>query len=369
MHPSREFPDAIRAVLLAFGLLVAGLLFRQLITLLIAILITVLIAIALSAAATRLERWRIPRPFGALIALVFGLGVLGGVLALVIPSLVDQTAQFVDQVPSIVASLEQKIGGIVHAKPGEIGDSIQRFLQRYTEDPSSLIRPIASIGLGIAGAIGALFVILLTAFYIAISPRPLLDGMTSLLPPDRRPWAESVFDRLRTAWIGWMQGVLIDMLVTGVLLYIFLSLIGLDFALVFAVFSAVLVVIPYFGAIAGGIPPVLFALTDSPGTAALALVIYIGIQQVESNLTIPLVMAQRVNLHPAVVAIGVIIVGQLFGFVGLFVAVPILSLVVILTDEVWVKPLEARRGLQRASQETLAARSDLVLPEHPGPAD
>ncbi len=280
-----------------------------------------------------------------------------------IPSLVNETSQFIDQVPSIVDSLEQKISGIVNAKPSDIGDSAQHFLQRYSDNPASLIGPIASIGLGIAGAIAALFVILLTAYYIAVNPQPLLDGMTSLLPPDRRPWADGVFDRLRTAWIGWMQGVLIDMLLTGVLLYIFLSLIGLDFALVFAVFSAVLVVIPYFGAIAGGIPPVLFALTDSPGKAALALAIYLGVQQVESNLTIPLIMAQRVNLHPAVVAIGVIIVGQLFGFVGLFVAVPILSLVVILTDEIWVKPLEMRRGLEKVSEGELAARSELVLPE------
>ena len=226
-----------------------------------------------------------------------------------------------------------------------------------------LIGPIASIGFGIAGAIAALFVVLLTAYYIAINPQPLLDGMRSLFPPNRRAWVSGVFDRLRTAWIGWMQGVLIDMVLTGVLLYVGLTLIGLDFALVFAVFSALLVVIPYFGAIAGGIPPVLFALTDSPGKAALALAIYLIVQQVESNLTIPLIMAQRVKLHPAVVAIGVIIVGQLFGFVGLFVAVPILSLVVILTDEMWVKPLDERRGLETVAPEGLAARSDLVLPE------
>jgi hypothetical protein len=61
---------------------------------------------------------------------------------------------------------------------------------------------------------------------------------------------------------------------------------------------------------------------------------------VESNLTIPIVMAKTVRLHPAVIAIGVVIVGQLFGVVGLFVAVPILSMVVIGVDELWVKALE-----------------------------
>ncbi len=81
------------------------------------------------------------------------------------------------------------------------------------------------------------------------------------------------------------------------------------------------------------------------------------IQQIESNLTIPLVMANRVKLHPALVAIGVVVIGQLFGFVGLFVAVPILSLIVILVDEAWVKPQEAERGVVDPRDEASADAS------------
>ena len=81
------------------------------------------------------------------------------------------------------------------------------------------------------------------------------------------------------------------------------------------------------------------------------------IQQIESNLTIPLVMANRVKLHPALVAIGVVVIGQLFGFVGLFVAVPILSLIVILVDEAWVKPQEAERGVGGSTGSGPAAAS------------
>ena len=73
------------------------------------------------------------------------------------------------------------------------------------------------------------------------------------------------------------------------------------------------------------------------------------VQQIEGNVIIPLVMAQRVKLHPALIAIGVVVVGQLFGFIGLFVAVPIISAAVILTDELWVKPNEERNGIRTAS--------------------
>ena len=116
------------------------------------------------------------------------------------------------------------------------------------------------------GVLGALVFMLLTAFFIAVRPQPLIDGFLSLFPPQRRDRARNLTERLRDAWIGWLQGVFVDMLVTGVLLYVGLTLIGLDFAIFFAVFSALLVVIPYFGAILGAIPVVLFALADSPGT-------------------------------------------------------------------------------------------------------
>jgi predicted PurR-regulated permease PerM len=173
-----------------------------------------------------------------------------------------------------------------------------------------------------------------------VNPSPLLDGIRSLVPPRHRDRAELIMDRLRGSWIGWMQGVAVDMFLSGVLLYIGLTIIGLDFAIFFAVLTALFSVVPYFGSIASAIPPVLFALTDSPGKALLVLIVYIAVQQFEGNVTIPLVMARTVKLHPAVIAFGVVVVGQLFGFVGLIVAVPILSMIVILVEELWVKPME-----------------------------
>ena len=344
-----------RAVLLAAGLLLFGLLFRQLVTLLLAILITVVVAIPLAAAATRLERYRIPRPVGTLIALLSGIGAIALIVYLLIPPFVDQTERFVDDVPGIVSNLEDLYADLTGQDSGEVGDQVEQFVERITDDPDRLIGPITSIGLNIAGIAAALVLILITAYYMAVRPGPLVDGMVSLVPPQRRAHMRDVLDRLRAAWIGWMEGVAIDMILTFVLLFVGLTIIGLDFAIFFAVLSALLVVVPYFGAIAGAIPPTLFALTDSPGKALVVLAVYVLVQQIESNVTIPVVMAQRVKLHPAVVAIGVVVVGQLFGFIGLFVAVPILSLVVIAVEEFWVKPVEEAHAER--------TRADIDLPE------
>src|SRR3954452_12358664 len=346
---------AYRTVLLAAGLLLFGLLFRQLVTLLLAILVTIIIAIPLATAAKWLERYRIPRPAGALIALVGGLGALALVIYLLIPPFVEQTNQFVDDVPSIVKDLEKVYADVTGQSAGEVGDKVQSFVERYTNQPDKFIGPLTSIGLNVAGILGALVLILITSYYMAIRPDPLVDGLVRLAPPPRREHIRFVLGRIRQSWIGWMEGVAIDMGVTFVMLYIALTIVGLDFAIFFAVLSALLVVVPYFGAIAGAVPPVLFALTDSPGKALLVLGAYILVQQLESNVTIPIIMAQRVRLHPAVIAVGVLVVGQLFGFVGLFVAVPILSLIIIGVEELLVKPIEEAYSGQR--------RSHLELPE------
>jgi predicted PurR-regulated permease PerM len=354
---------AYRAVLLAAGLLLFGLLFRQLVTLLLAILITIIFAIPLAAAATRLERHKIPRPVGALAALLGGITVLALVIYLLIPPFADQFEEFANDVPRIVQDLERTYADITGEDPGEIGDRVQEFVERYEENPQRLIGPITEIGLNVAGILAALVLILITAYYMAVRPEPLVNGLVSLFPPRRRDHVRHVLDRVRKSWVGWMEGVAIDMLITFVLLWIGLTIIGLDFAIFFAVLSALLVVVPYFGAIAGAVPPVLFAFTDSPGKALITLAVYVLVQQLESNVTIPVVMAQRTRMHPAMVAIGVVVVGQLFGFVGLFVAVPILSLIVISVEEFWVRPIEQaeaerRRGAIELPSGELGDRDD-----------
>jgi predicted PurR-regulated permease PerM len=291
------------------------------------------------------------------------------VIYLLIPPFVNQLDEFVEVVPSIVTDLEELYADVTGQDPGEVGDKVQSFVEKYTDDPERLIGPITSIGLNVAGVLGALILILITAYYMAVRPEPLVNGIVSLFTPDRRAHARHVLMRIRRAWIGWMEGVGIDMLVTFLLLWIGLTAIGLDFAVFFAVLSALLVVVPYFGAIAGAIPPVLFAFTDSPGKAVLALAVYIVVQQLESNVTIPVVMAQRTRMHPALIAVGVVVVGQLFGFVGLFVAVPILALIVICVEEFWVKPLDEAEAERRRAEIDLpgSLENELESAEAPPP--
>jgi predicted PurR-regulated permease PerM len=189
--------------------------------------------------------------------------------------------------------------------------------------------------------VALLVVIIITALYIAISPRPLTDGVLSIIPAERRELARGVMSRVAGSWRSWLLAMAIDMLVLGGLLYLGMLAVGLPFALGFAVFSALLTVIPNYGSIISAIPPILVGLSISPGKAALVLVVYVIVNQIEGNLILPLVMARTVNVHPAVVAIGVLVMAELFGLIGVIISIPLISLAIILVEELWIIPQEA----------------------------
>jgi len=360
----RRASEPVRAVLLAAALIVAYLTFSSLVTLLVTLVIIGIVAMPLATAADWFEQRRMPRALGALLALVLGLAALAGAFAAIIPTFVAQVERFIEEVPQIIAALRGQISDATGQKESEVGRRIQEFLQGYADEPIRLIGPAAQVGLGVVGVFVTSVVVLITALYVAMKPDPLLQGLYSLFPGRRRAEVERVLADLRAAWVGWLRGVGIDMLVSGILLYIGLTIIGLDFALVFAVLSALLVVIPYFGSFLGLIPPVLIALADSPSKALLTLAVYLIVQQIEGNVILPVVMSRYVALHPALIVIGVVVVGRVVGFIGLFVAVPIISAIVILVRALWVDPLrrEDERRAPPADTAGLAGASDVPAP-------
>jgi predicted PurR-regulated permease PerM len=369
MSESKITPRTIyRAVLLAFALIVGGLLFKELITLVLAVLIVVIIALPLASFADFLERFHIPRGLGAVIGLLILFGAIAGLILLVIPAFSTEVNKFADSLPSVVDKLRHRLGSITGTSPTKIGKQLQDFVNGYTQHPAKLLGPLTSIGGTVVAALAAIVVVILTALYTAIHPTPLINGMVRLVPPGERDHARQILARLRTAYMGWLRGLIAGMLVLGTLTYIGLQIIGLPLAVFFAIFTAIAMIIPYFGALASSIPPILYALTFSPTKAILVAALYIVAHQLEGNIIQPLVVARAVKMHPAVIAVGVVAVEELFGFVGLIVAVPILATIQILISELWIKGIEGspRRlviGRPGSPPAPVQVPSPIVVPE------
>ena len=227
MHEERSAHVAYRAVLLAAGLLLFGLLFRQLVTLLLAILITVIVSIPLAAAATRLQRRGVPRPIGALAALLGGVLAVSLLIYLLIPPFVDQSDEFVEDVPRIVDDLEGVYADVTGEDPGQVGDRVQEFVEQLDRGPRAPDRADhldrAQPGRRARRARAHPDHRLLHGGAARAADR---TGSSACSRRGAATHVRHVMDRLRISWIGWMEGVAIDMLVTFVLLYLGLELVG-----------------------------------------------------------------------------------------------------------------------------------------------
>jgi predicted PurR-regulated permease PerM len=336
---------AYRTVGLGAALIVGALVVQQLVTLMLAVTVTIILSLPLSAAASLAERRGAPRPLGALGALAVAFGILTGLGLAVIPAFVSQAKQFADRLPATVAEADRYIRGLAGTNTRNLSTQLSSFVQGYVDHPLRLVGPIEQIGLTAIGLILSLVLIVLAAFVIAVKPTVLLDNFLRLLPPARRGQARDVLGRVRTAWLGWMTAVGIDMLVLGGLLFLGMEIIGLKFAIGFAVFSAFMTVIPNYGSVISAVPPILDGLAQSPSKALLVLIVYVIVNQIEGNLILPLIMARTVDMHPAVVTIGLLVMGALFGLIGVLIAIPLLSLAIILVQALWIEPQETRSAL------------------------
>jgi predicted PurR-regulated permease PerM len=328
---------AYRAVGLAAALLSAALIARQLITVLLAVMIAVIISLPLSAAAGMAQRRGLPRVVGALAALVAVCGILVALGVVLIPEFAVQARQFAHRIPSIIHGADRSMHALTGKQTQNLSVQLTRFVNADIGHPDRLLGPLEQIGLQ---ALGFLLVLVLAAFLIALNPEPLLQGGLRLLPEARRGQIREICIRVRVAWIGWLTAIAVDMVVLGGLLYVGMEIVGLPFALGFAVFSAFMTVIPNYGSIISAIPPILLGLSLSTEKAVLVAIVYVIVNQIEGNLILPLIMAQRVELPPAIVAIGVLAMAALFGVIGIVISVPLLSLIIIIVQVLWVEPQE-----------------------------
>ena len=342
--------DLYRVVVFGVALVGAALLLPELLTIVLAVVVAILLAIPLSASASWLQgRFRVPRVVGVVLTLVAIVAAVGGLLALILPPLVDQVANVVDQLPSAVNQIQRWLSDIgIHTK--NAGGAVQEFVRRYENEPGRLLGPVTDVGVSIAGTVVLFLIVIVNAVFMATNPGPLVRGLLSLFPTKDQPPVRRTLERVRSSWLAWIGGVVVDGLVLGFLLWLGMDIVGLQNALTFAVLSALLTVIPNYGSIISAVPPILFALQDSPTKALLVLLVYVIVNQFEGNVLYPVIMSRAVSLHPAVVAIGVIVVAALFGVIGLFVSVPILSLTAILVDELRIKPLQRRERDEAEAQ-------------------
>lgn len=187
------------------------------------------------------------------------------------------------------------------------------------------------------GVFGDVYVILFIAIFFTIAPQSYIKGIVELIPVKGQKKANEVIDKLGGQLRNWIKGKLFSMFIVFVLTAIGLAIIGIPLWLVLALLAGLISFIPNFGPLLALIPAVLVGLMQSPQTAALVVGLYVFIQFVESNFITTLVQQKLLNLPPALIIITQLLMGALTGGWGLILATPIIVIVIVLVQELYIK--------------------------------
>jgi len=163
----------------------------------------------------------------------------------------------------------------------------------------------------------------------------------TLYPAGRRERVREILGELYQTIQRWFLGQLTSMAMIGLLFTVALFLIGIPFALLLGILSGLLAFVPFVGPFISIIPPILLALAQDPILALWVLLAYAVVQFIEGNVIQPVVMSRAVSLHPTVIVFTLLIMGTLFGFVGLLLAIPLIAALQVLVRELWIERMDS----------------------------
>jgi predicted PurR-regulated permease PerM len=328
---------------LVFALVLASYLVYQIAVVVLVLLLTILFSVIISGPVDYLERQGVVRGLGTLVVLGGLALLLGIVVTALVPVIEDQARELAETFPvllenvqDLVVRLQRTLGLEISLglDPQNVLDSARNFLS------GGALTTVANVGAGVASVLSYAVVIIIATVYALAQPAPLINGFVALFPAGQRQRVREILREVYDALQRWFLGQLTSMIIIGVLSTAALYLIGIPFALLLGIFSGLISFIPFVGPAISVIPPVLLALIGTPVDALWVVLAYAIIQMIESYLIHPLVMSRAVSLHPAVVMFALLVMGTLFGFVGVLLAVPLVAALHVLLRELWIERMD-----------------------------
>lgn len=268
---------------------------------------------------------------GMLVFWLLVLAAFGAAAVHLAPVIAAQTDQLAEQLPPAMGELRDLLDStawghwLLHrAMPSELA-------------PAGAAGALTSATFGTFGALGTLALIVVIGIYGAIDPEAYSRGLLALLAPSLRPRGERLLDEAAETLRRWLVGRMISMALVGLLTALGLWAIGVPLAMILGFIAALLTFIPNLGPVLSVAPAVLLALPQGLTTVLLVLAIYAGVQAVESYVVTPLIQWRQVSLPAAFILSAQVLMGILFGLLGLILATPLAAVLVMLTREVYVK--------------------------------
>jgi len=275
---------------------------------------------ALSPIVDKLEKFKLPRSLSVFLLYIIIWATISYGIASLVPPLVEQSTKFINRLPQDLTQVSQ-------------GRFDLSLLQPHLNDlPQTILR----LAVNTFNNVVTIFTFMVILYYLIIERRNLKKYLTFFFGDgDREKYAERFIDKLEHKLGSWMRGQLALMLIVGLMSYIGLSFLGVEFAIPLAFIAGLFEIIPNVGPAISMIPAVLVALGTSSTLGLATFALYLLIQQLENNLIVPKIMSKAVGLSPLLIIIALLTGFKTAGAAGAVLAVPILLFVEIIINDLY----------------------------------
>ncbi len=313
-------------------------------------LASVIVAYLLESVVIQLERWRIPRLVAVMSVFIVFIAVMLLLMIWVVPQLTSQLSQLVQQLPQYISI------GLEYFKtlPDKFPDFIDK--EQMQSILSGLTNELTMIGQTLLGkTISSVFSAFSIAVFIIVLPilvffllkdkTLILSWFKQFVPRDSK-LTLSVWQQMDIQIGNYVRGKAFEILLVGLVSYIVYVFWDLDYAILLATITGFSVLIPFIGAIAVTIPVALVAIAQFGWTADFAyiMVSYMIIQMLDGNVLVPWLFSEVNDLHPVAIIVAVLFFGGVWGFWGVFFAIPLATLVNAIIES-WPKTIVAESNI------------------------
>lgn len=321
-----------RALVVA-GLVVALLTLWRIREALLLLFASVVLAVILRAAARRVQGWTgLSGTWALTVVALVALVVLVLLGWLVGAQLQSQVATLTQRLPQAVRSLEESLGLSLFGGQGGQGGAAS-----VMGNLEGLLGQAASITRAAASALSGLVLVVVGAFFLAADPEIYRRGLVKMFPPRRHREVEETLDDCGNALLLWLVAQLIAMAIVACLVTLGTWLIGLPAPLGLGLYAGLVEFVPIVGPVIGAIPAALLALAEGGSAVIWTLLLFLGIQQVESNIIMPVVQRRMVETPPALLLFALLAIGLVFGVAGVLIAAPLTVVLYVLVKKLYIR--------------------------------
>ena len=293
---------------------------------------SIVIAYLLESSVHFLERRSVKRPYAVIVVFVLFMAFLVIVMFGLIPLLVRQVGEFIRQLPAMITSGQQALLRLPDIYSFISQDQVRELMAAINSEIGSMSQKVLSQSLASLTSVITLIVYVvlmpLLVFFFLKDKDAILGWFARFLPQKRSLMAQ-VWQEMDGQLGNYVRGKVWEILIVGVTCGVVFSALGLQYAVLLAALVGLSVVVPYIGAVAVTFPVVLVAFFQWGWSAEFAYLVaaYLVIQALDASILVPILFSEVVNLHPIAIIVAVLVFGGLWGFWGVFFAIPLATLV------------------------------------------